>query len=92
MLLGYVDDILVAYSGARATTINNRLNVYLGKLGTEFKFAQNAAMIPNCRKFFPCLKIHEHMMETSDRMRYLGVVFHENFEYYRHIEDIIGRT
>lgn len=108
LLLTYADDILVASKGANARRINNGLNTYLTRLNDYFgKWRLNLNMsktvavfikgkrkyiYPNCRKYVPCLKIGGELVNISDRVRYLGVTFHENFEFYRHIDNVLERS
>lgn len=108
LLLIYADDILVASSGPRAVTVNNRLNGYLSNLtdyftkwGLRLNVRKTVALAlkgkrrhiyPNWRKHVPCLMVGGEPVPTSDRMKYLGVTFHGNFEYCRHVDNVLLKS
>lgn len=108
LLLAYADDILIASTGARARNVNRNMNNYLNvlndyfvKWGLRLNMDKTVAMIvkgrrkfiyPNWRQFEPCLRLGDGQVRTSDRMKYLGVIIHENFEYYRHVDYILEKA
>lgn len=47
---------------------------------------------PNWRQFEPCLSLGNGQVRTSDRMKYLGVITHENFEYYCHVDFVLEKA
>lgn len=108
MLLIYADDILIALSGAAAGNTNSRVNIYLEELsrffvrwkmrlnvdkceGIIFK-GKRRYLYPSARGYEPVLSIGSNMIRTSDRIRYLGVIFHSKFEFYRHIDHILAKV
>lgn len=108
ILLIYADDMLVAMNGARARTLNNRMNTYLDILNDYFRKwglklnlgktdgimikGRRGRLYPNSRGFIPSLSIGGEAVRTSDRIKYLGVIFHEDFEYYRHIDYVLEKV
>ena len=108
LLLIYADDILVASSGPRMSTVNRRLNGYLSSLDEYFRkwgIKLNAAksngiifkgsglnLYPNARKFTPKLKIGTSEIKCSSSMKYLGVVFNERFNFIGHIDHVLQKS
>lgn len=108
LLLLYADDILVAASGACASAVNSRLNSFLEVLSGYFlrwRLRLNVAkceglifkgkrkyLFRSSRGFIPTLRIGEQTIAIRDRFKYLGVIFQENFEFYRHIDQILAKV
>ena len=105
LLLIYADDILFAANGPRTSTVNLRLNIYLKllydyfckwdmKLNLDktnciiFK-GRRGRLFPNARGFIPVLELDGVAIRVSHSIKYLGVIFHEDFEFYRHIDYIL---
>lgn len=108
LLLVYADDILIASAGPVALTVNSRLNEYLSELLTFFdkwKLTLNIEkcdsilfkgkrrfIYPNVRTYVPAIRIGNSLIRTSDTIKYLGVVFQTNFEFYRHIDRTLAKV
>lgn len=104
----YADDVILAMSGPRASTISVRLNTHLGilqryfiKWGLRLNVDKCAAIVfkgkskvvyPNFRSYYPILKIGDERIKIVDKIRYLGVIFCERMEFVRHIDFILGRA
>lgn len=108
LILIYADDILIAASGPRARSVNARLRDYLNRLfdffckwdmklnmdktnAIIFK-GRRRGLYPNCRQFVPSLDIGGELIRTKDRIKYLGVIFHESFRFYRHIDYTLDKV
>lgn len=108
LLLIYADDMLIASSGPRARTCNARLNSYLSELSTYFRKwglrlnvsksegvmikGRRKYLFRNSRSYIPVLNVGGEFIRVSDRIKYLGVIFHENFEFYRHLDHILTKV
>lgn len=108
LLLLYADDILMASSGACARIVNNRVNAYLETLneyfvkwGIRLNVEKSVGIIfkgtrrylfKNCRRYVPVLRVGSSLIPISDNMKYLGVIFNERFEFYRHLDHVLSRV
>lgn len=108
LLLVYADDILIAASGPRAAMANRRLNSYLevlsayfhqwglrlnvGKCNSMIIKGRRGRLFRNERRFEPLLKIGADRLVVKDRFKYLGVIFTEKFEFYRHIDYVLEKV
>lgn len=103
--VGNADDILIVSSGPRARTVNNRLNEYLEGLGEYFlKWTLNLTkdcsshVQRNYEVYLTELQnLYSILVEgwrspLEHLMKYFGVIFHKNFEYYCHIDDVLYKT
>lgn len=108
MSLIYADDILVISSKPKIKQANVLMNNYVSDLEKYFdkwKFRLNISkctcsvikgkkkfLFPNARKFIPCVKIKNEVVQYVDKFKYLGVMFHETFTFYRHIDYILNKA
>lgn len=108
LLLIYADDTLIASSGARASGVNLRLNAYLATLAEYFKkwgIRLNAEkskgiifkgkrkhLYRNSRQFIPTLRVGDSTITIADNIKYLGVIYNERFEFYRHTDYILCKV
>lgn len=108
MSLIYADDILVIASKPKIKQANILMNNYVNDLVTYFdkwKFRLNINkclcsiiegkknfLFPNSRKFIPCIKINNEVVQYVDRFKYLGVIFHENFTFNRHVDYVLDKA
>lgn len=104
----YADDVVVAMSGPRASTVAARLNSHLEilqgyfiKWGLRLNVDKCTAIVfrgkskvvfPNFRAFHPVLKIGGDTIKLADKIRYLGVIFCERMEFIRHIDFTLDRA
>lgn len=108
LLLLYADDTLVASSGARASTVNRKVNAYLATLGEYFRkwgirlnVAKSKGVIfkgkrkylyPNSRQYIPVLRVDGVEIPITENMRYLGVIYSGTFQFYRHVDHMLAKV
>lgn len=102
LMLLYADDIILAYSDARAKTANKKINEHLEILNEYFskwKLKLNIdkcraiifkgvrkKLYPNARTYNPSVGIGSDIIENTSNLKYLGVILNEKMQYYRHVD------
>lgn len=108
LLLAYADDLMVAFSGPRASTVTSRLNSYLGELHAYFSRwrlslnvskcsavvfrGRGRAVYPNFKGYFPVLRIGGDVVALSPTIKYLGVVFDGKFNFIGHMDYVLAKA
>lgn len=104
----YADDVILAMSGPRASTLTSRINTHLEELhryfsmwGLKLNVGKCTAVVfkgkpkvvyPNFRSFKPVLTIAGETIPVCDKLKYLGVMFDEKLEFIRHVDFILERA
>lgn len=103
----YADDILVAATHARAKIAERRLTQYLEILRryfVEWRLVLNvdkcacitfkgrrSRLYPNARGFIPVIRIGDSVISNCSTLKYLGVVFQEDFTFTRHVDHVLRK-
>ena len=53
---------------------------------------RRGGLYPNAKKFFATLSMVGVPIGVTNSFKYLGVVFHKNFKYYRHIDFMLSKV
>lgn len=104
----YADDILILCSKPSMKIANNLVNQYLQSLFAYFnkwklKLNINKCectvfkgvkkyIFPSARKFIPSIQINGQILNYKDQLKYLGVILHSKFTFYRHIDFILNKA
>lgn len=108
MLLAYADDVMLAFSGPRASIVNRNVNMFLGELCgyfTRWRLRLNpakcSAMVfrgrtgttyPNFRRYVPVVRIGVDDVAITGTIKYLGVVFDSRLEFRNHVDYALDRA
>lgn len=108
LLLMYADDVLIAFRGPLAKAVNRKMNTYLQELSVYFdrwKLQLNVAkcqsivltgtkglVYKNFRHFVPNVRIGDGVIQTYDTLKYLGILFHDRFDFCRHVDFVLKKA
>lgn len=106
--LVYADDILILASKPKVSKANTEVNEYLSELDSFFEMWKlklninkcdcvafkglKTKLYPSSSKFVPDIKIKDCRIKNTDRIKYLGVVLHQNFQFHRHIDYVLSKA
>lgn len=107
-LIAYADDVLVTTTHAFAKMANRHMNAYLEVLRVYFEEWHLGLNVPKCsclmikgkkrnlyanaRKYVQTVRIGDNIICNTNELKYLGVTFTEDMQFYRHVDQVLSKA
>ena len=101
-ILRYADDIVLLADGVQISTLVFQMNNSLSSLSEwcgihNFRISTNETNAVLFRKgssrmIIPSIVLNNEVIPRKDKVKYLGIIIHQNINWKHHIEDVIGKA